>query len=245
MFLARAIAASRRRDRYRAEVLADNPVAYWRLSETSGTTAVDEGGAFPGTYIGTPTLSAAGPMPAVSSVQFSGSGQYVSRADNASLRPQSNSFTVEAWFYLDEIGAARGIVSKGNEASADDGFGLYVNATGLLTTRCNGGGGTTNRAAQTIQISAGGWNHAVLVINRSTNTIKGYLNGSDSGWNNGGGGTSSNSISGFPSINNTLDLNIGRLLPTNDWKGRISSVAIYPTALSAERIAAHYAAANP
>ena len=35
-------------------VAADGPVAYWRLDEAAGVTALDEMGAFPGIYQGTP-----------------------------------------------------------------------------------------------------------------------------------------------------------------------------------------------
>ena len=50
---------------YSAEVLADNPIAYYRLSETSGTSANDSS---PnnniGTYVGTPTLGVGGAVTA-------------------------------------------------------------------------------------------------------------------------------------------------------------------------------------
>src|ERR1039458_8802746 len=35
---------------YRSTVLADSPVAYWRLGETSGTTAADQMGSYPLAY---------------------------------------------------------------------------------------------------------------------------------------------------------------------------------------------------
>ena len=37
-----------------------NPVAYWRLGESSGTVAVDETGNYNGTYVGSPTLGVDG-----------------------------------------------------------------------------------------------------------------------------------------------------------------------------------------
>src|SRR5262249_18708605 len=36
---------------YANEVLADSPISYWRLGETSGTTAADQKGTSPGTYV--------------------------------------------------------------------------------------------------------------------------------------------------------------------------------------------------
>ena len=47
-------------DRYREAILADRPLAYWRLDETSGTTAKDEKGAHPGVYELAPTLGSTG-----------------------------------------------------------------------------------------------------------------------------------------------------------------------------------------
>jgi hypothetical protein len=45
---------------YAAEVLADDPIAYWRLDEPSGTTANDEIGTADGTYANTPTQGVTG-----------------------------------------------------------------------------------------------------------------------------------------------------------------------------------------
>jgi hypothetical protein len=45
---------------YSTAVLGDNPVSYWRLSEDSGTTAIDNQGANHGTYNNNPMLGAPG-----------------------------------------------------------------------------------------------------------------------------------------------------------------------------------------
>jgi hypothetical protein len=45
---------------YREAVLTDEPVGYWRLGETSGSTAADETGANPGTYENGPALGLPG-----------------------------------------------------------------------------------------------------------------------------------------------------------------------------------------
>ena len=41
---------------YATQVLADSPVSYWRLGETSGTTASDAAGSNAGSYAGGVTL---------------------------------------------------------------------------------------------------------------------------------------------------------------------------------------------
>ena len=48
---------------YRDAVLADNPASYWRLDETSGTTAADDKGAAAGTYRNGVTLGQTGALP--------------------------------------------------------------------------------------------------------------------------------------------------------------------------------------
>ena len=61
---------------YASEVLADTPLAYYRLGEASGTTLVDSSGnARDGTYAGSPTLGAASLLvsdPSNTAVSFDG-----------------------------------------------------------------------------------------------------------------------------------------------------------------------------
>lgn len=64
---------------YRDAVMALGPLAYWRLGEASGSVAADETGAYPGTYVGSPTLGAPGALSGDvdTAVQFNGTSQYV------------------------------------------------------------------------------------------------------------------------------------------------------------------------
>src|SRR6266498_3756517 len=68
---------------YSNEVLADAPLAYWRLREMTGTTALDEGGnsggPLNGTYTGSFTLNQAGPL-------YGGSGAaWLTNASNGNV----------------------------------------------------------------------------------------------------------------------------------------------------------------
>jgi hypothetical protein len=92
---------------YRAAVLAKNPVGYWRLGETAGTTAVDEtGNGHNGTYIKSPTLGQPGAINGDpnTAVQFNGTN-YVEIPDSADFsQPTSTKgLTVEAWIRPDEL----------------------------------------------------------------------------------------------------------------------------------------------
>ncbi len=90
----------RRRRQLQAAVLADSPLAYWRLGETCGTTAADlerqqPHGLVPGhALLGQPGALAGDTNTAVG---FNGSSQYVNVPYLAALNPAQ--LTVEAWAY--------------------------------------------------------------------------------------------------------------------------------------------------
>jgi hypothetical protein len=112
---------------YRAAVLAKNPVAYWRLGEAAGPTAVDEtGNGHDGTYFGNPTLGQPGAIHGDSNtaVQFNGTN-YVEIPDSADFsQPTStNGLTVEAWMRPDTL-------SFPGESSADSTQNPYVHWLG-------------------------------------------------------------------------------------------------------------------
>jgi hypothetical protein len=90
---------------YRDLVLSRYPVAYWRLGELKGLTAVDEtGNGHDGVYIGSPTLGQPGAIQgdANCSVQFHGA-DYVEIPDSIEFsQPTSEQgLTVEAWLRPD------------------------------------------------------------------------------------------------------------------------------------------------
>ncbi|MCP3899121.1 MAG: LamG domain-containing protein [Desulfobacteraceae bacterium] len=73
---------------YRETVLNLLPTAYWRLGDSSGTTAVDETGNYDGTYVGSPSLGESGLLTGDdnTAVSFDGVDDHVSIADNVELR---------------------------------------------------------------------------------------------------------------------------------------------------------------
>jgi len=87
---------------YQTEVLADNPVAYFQLSEPSGTNANDLGSANnDGTYVNTPTLGVTGAITGVASntaaTFTAASSEFMETADNAAYDAIVDTFTLEAW----------------------------------------------------------------------------------------------------------------------------------------------------
>src|SRR6266542_2762325 len=105
---------------YSTEVLADNPLAYWRHRESSGTTALDEAGnsagPFNGTYTAGFTLGAAGPLYGGSpAVDFNGSTGYVDAGVPASLK-LTGPMTAEAWVRADTSPGLASIISYTDES---------------------------------------------------------------------------------------------------------------------------------
>jgi len=83
---------------YGDAVLADTPVGYWRLDETSGANAADSKGTTTGTYTNGVTLGQAGALPDAANnkaATFDGVNDYVTMPYATALNP--NAFSVEAW----------------------------------------------------------------------------------------------------------------------------------------------------
>jgi hypothetical protein len=94
--------------RYDAVVRADHPLAYWKLDDSSTTTAADSSGNnFPMTGAGAMTAGAAGPMAGSRAFRFDGgtlSRGYSNTTDN---------FAVELWARSDRAGEREAVFSNG------------------------------------------------------------------------------------------------------------------------------------
>jgi len=222
---------------YSSEVLADSPVGYWRLEETTGATAADSSGnARDGTYTGSPTLGVPGAL-AISTnkaTTFNGTTQYVAISDNAAFSiPTTNLFSVEAWFRTTATGAVRNIVSKVTAANFE--WSMFINGAPAINFLVyNAAGGGSNSLQGPASVVANTWYHVVATVNASTNAMILYINGVQVDTN-----TNTQILA-----NGTSPVNIGRRPDgTSLFNGSVDEVAIYPTVLSAARVAAHYAAA--
>jgi len=212
---------------YDAEVLADFPVAYWRLGETSGTVAVDEVGSNDGTYIGTPTLGVDGLLAgdADTAVDFPSGNHYVDLG--APHLPQSDApFSIEIWMSKTVSDGATGpIVSQYLGTTFPDRFAVRVDVSGAVWY-WHGNGvslvGTTDLT--------GGSPHHIAVTRNAAGMVSLYVDGVVE---NSGTDTAS-----FVNNNtNVAQFDDGHSL---DYVGICDEVAIYDFALSAARIEAHY-----
>jgi hypothetical protein len=220
---------------YSAAVLLDSPAAYWRLGESSGTTMTDASkNRNNGTYGGGVTLAQPGALAGDkgTAVAFDGRTGGATVASSRSL--QVNRITIELWL----------------KKTTDSGYGIYVakNYVG------NGGVGTgwfqllNNDRYGRLEFRVTGETAPVLVSSTTLalNTwyyVVATYDGTAAKLYFNGKLDSTLRVVATPAQNDD-PLFIGRRTDGFFNNVVLEEVAIYPTALSADRIAAHWRAAT-
>ena len=214
---------------YRDSVLADNPVGYWQLDETSGTTAADAAGTPQnGTFENCTLNQPGGALNLGTCASFNGSNSRVRVTANAVFELGNGSFSVEVWYKTPV--STRGDIF--NYKNAND-FGIFANASAAGSI-----GGWHNAYCPSITTTLNVWHH--VVFTRTGGVIRLYVDGVERG-----------SAADTVSFSANADLFIGAnhggapgygiAIPFN---GLIDEVAVYNSALSAARVQAHFTAAN-
>lgn len=214
---------------YADEVLADSPVGYWRLGESSGTAAADSSGnGLDGTYTGGVVLAEAGAPSSETdtAARFDGSTGYVALPANALLNI-TGPITLECW--LKSTSAAEHLHFLGgyDPNSPFAGYGLRLSAGKF--GYWSGAHGSWVEASPSV--NDGAWHH--LAVSVSGTTASFYVDGAAAGTPST---QQPNSYSGVRAIGSRATGN-GLFFP-----GTLDEVAVYSGALSAARILAHYEA---
>jgi hypothetical protein len=217
---------------YSSLVKGASPVAYWRLGETTGTSAADSSGnSHIGTYTGSFALGQPGALPADpdAAVSLNGSSSYVTVPSTGAF-DLSTAFSLEAWVKPANVaGGSQGIFNR---------LGWWFMSMGAIV---NGQLRLTDRNGHTIDwngvtLADGNWYHVVVVKPDNTLTnARLYVNGvayapsATSGpWSPTAGANS---------------VQLGAIeTPTLFFNGVIDEAAVYSAGLSATQIAEHYAA---
>lgn len=215
---------------YAAEVLADSPLAYYRLGEASGaSTMVDSSGnGRHGVYESSPLLGATGLLAGDSDTgaEFIGSGTSRGRVPSAAWM-NSGTLTVEAWVNLDQTNDEM-LLERDAQTGAGRAwqFRVYAGRFEFITSA-----GSLTATSPTV-LSTGTTYHLAATVDGSR--VKTYINGVvsvDAIW-----------AALLPDVTQDIWIGVSSFIGIWPVDGRIDEVAIYPTALSAGRIAAHYAA---
>lgn len=226
---------------YRDSVLVDSPIGYWRLGETSGTTAVDETGnghdaTLSGSYtLGTDSLIASDT--ANKSITFSSS---TGKATASALGVSYTQWSIEAWIKPDDVVGNPNAISTDVSGYSDDilfgiqpwtSVGVPANTIGLWHQNSADSAGTS--VADTEPAVVGSVYHVVVTCDGST--LRLYVNGVEK---------ASTPKAGSALTFGNHPICIGRnprlTETTYQWKGAIDEVAFYGAALTATRIQAHY-----
>ncbi|WEK61997.1 MAG: PKD domain-containing protein [Candidatus Microbacterium colombiense] len=224
-------------DAYGTSVSTDNPDLYWRLNETAAGTIRDSAvGGTTGNLAGTVTRNVSGAITGDSATTFNGTNAQIV-AQDAWNAPSA--YSAELWFKSTSTkgGTLIGFGNTTSGLSSNTGSidrQVVMQSNGKLVFGANNGTQTT--ITSTAAFNDGQWHHVVATQGTAgmklwvdtqligSNGMSAALNqrgywrvGGDRTW----GGTTSNYLAG------TLD-----------------EVAVYPVALSGERIRAHYTAAG-
>ena len=217
---------------YSATVLADHPVAYWRMDETTGSTMADaSGNANQGRYVGIYTLGQPGAL-AGGAVAFDGQSGAASVMNSPSL--QVNTVTIEMWIKKHTDTEYGVYVAKNVEPGGGAGSSwfqvLNSHHNGELEFRVTSDGAPAVLSNSTLALNT--WYYVVATYDGATAKI--YLNGKLDG---------TLKVTAVPK--QTSDpLFIGRRTDGLFNDAAMANVAIYSVALSADRIAAHWQASG-
>jgi hypothetical protein len=212
---------------YAKAVLSSKPAAYWRMSDLEGSTAFDTSGNLH------PAVYEAGVVHYLRGPKSDGfSGRTVNRAAHfaggrltTQMRDMPLNYTVEMWFWNGLSQAARAITGYLFARGAGDALAIggSVSSPGRLMF-----GGTAGHTA----IRTKTWNYIAVI--RDGNRVSAYLNGNR---------TPELQVSEdeVPSLEIFVG---GRDDHEATFEGKIDEVAVYPRALTADEVAAHYQAAG-
>ena len=214
---------------YESIVVADTPIAYWRLSELSGTTAVARMGAYNGTYYNSPSLGQGSYQadfnPAVG-FNLSGAASQSMQA-SALLNFGGGSFTIELWAYIKGGGSFPLLIDKGN-GSTGTWLVYYYTPSGTINFKANG----TDGAVGTSGVSLNAWHHIVITYTLSGYALKMYVDGNL---------VSQNSVNvGTFNTSTTVKIGTGTDSGTNWLNGYIDEVALYNYPLTPNQVTRHF-----
>ena len=177
------------------EVINQGLAARWSMEETSGTVATDgSGNGHPGALVGSDFSSATIPGPVGNAISLAANGSMIGDTSDLIVEPEDayplesaasnffdpmdQSFSASCWFKLDDGGTAV-LMSKRNPGFF--GYHLTAGPGGLSAVVRPWDGNAGWHTVTSGPLATGAWHHASMVINRSNDTLRLYLNGQEVG----------------------------------------------------------------
>jgi RHS repeat-associated protein len=211
---------------YLGAVLESQPADYWRLDETTGTSATDRIAGKNGTYTGGYTLNQTGALTASGdsdpAITLNGTTGWVTTPVTLSTAQLAH-FSLETW-----INFAAAPASTVTIAGVNSSIKLQLTHTrGVQASYVDGVGTTHTLAGPNGSLTTGAWHHVVMIYDGSQLRV----------WVDG---FQSNTV--FPApAGNANTLSIGRTSGNSDWfTGQIDDVSLYTRALTAGEVQNHH-----
>ncbi len=219
---------------YAQVVLADSPVAYWRLDETTGVTARDFSGHgndatyIGGVHAGSPGAIANDPD---TGATFDGATGYLD-AGNVFAFAGSEPFSVEAWVRGASMQSYGGVFSREDTAGGppSEGYLAFVSpGDGVYGFQRLDGNSLTSITSMS-NANASHYDHVVATYDGNVMTL--YVNGV----------AQATETASFPIAGATHDFVVGAEVGGAEdfFEGQLDEVAVYEHVLAANRVSAHY-----
>jgi hypothetical protein len=159
---------------YKENVLADSPVAYYRLGEVLGSSALDSAsGGVAGAYGGGVTQGGASALNDDADPAGVFSTGNVSVADRSALRPAS--VTVEAWIKTSGSPWSVPYIAAKARAGGTLSYGLQMTDTSKVLMSIQSAGGTFYQAVSTTSVEDNVWHHVAGTFDGSS--VRLYVDG--------------------------------------------------------------------
>ena len=218
-----------------SEIAADAPTAWWRLGESSGTSAADSSGnGHTGTYQGSPTLGVAGLVgsPDTNTAARFASGQDVLVANVATLPTATSAVTIEALFAATTSGDATVFCGR-SSAGGNSILRIYISGgNALFGIRDKSGAGIAFAQTTGKSYNDGNRHHLVATRDSSKHMVL-YVDGV----------SVATATDGMTSPLDNMDLQYIAYdqLDGDYFAGTLDEVAVYNgVALSAARVSTHF-----
>ena len=214
---------------YQATIVADAPSLFWRLGESSGTTAVASGSGNDGTYSAAGvTLGKAGALIGDSdkAVSLDGTAGAIQETSGGGVPVGPAARSLEIWFKT-STASSQPLFNSGSAGSLTQ-FSVYLVSDEIQVLD----GADTLTYTASGSLSDGNWHHLVVTYDGST-SVRVYVDGTQAG---SAQATSS-------ALDTTLDssgLELGEDNSGGFFNGTVDEVAIYSSALSLSKVETHF-----
>jgi hypothetical protein len=214
---------------YQSAVLDDAPAAYFRLDETSGTTATDQvAGAPNGVLVGTTSLGNAAASANLGSALKLGGGGYLSVP--ASFGQTGDAFSLECWLRPNDLTSTQTLYAGTGTAAGN----VHVYTSGTTLDFQLVGTGTLSYNFGTL-ITTGTWHQVAVSYDRLAKEVRFYVDGLV---------RSSSSFAGTPGGVSYTGAAIGAWnqgggTVTQYERGQLDEVAVYGGVLTPARLRDH------